>query len=443
MTVTVNPVDQHKIILHIEVPVEDVEKGAKQAYQRLANQVNIKGFRKGKAPAKVLDSYLGKEAVKEEIFSVVATKAYDQALQDEKIIPVTEPEVNVITHEDGQPIVFEATIIKKPEVTLGEYKGIDVAKEEKVVTEEEVATQLDSIRQRHAKMVVAEGAVLAQGDFAIIDFEGSVDGKAFDGGEGKSYPLEIGSGSFIPGFEEQLIGTKAGEEVIVKVTFPEDYHAAELAGKEAEFKVMVQDVKRRELPELNDEFAKENSAYETLAAMQEDLKKKLQTEANHRAQNEFNSAVIREVTDHSVVEVPDVMVEEKITQMIQELQMNLESRKMNMADYLKYSGQDMAKLRESYLEPAKVNVKTDLVLDAIIKAENIEVTSDDLNMEIYFMAQNFGANPKDVWNIISKEKRVPMLASSVARKKAAAFVIKNTKNADKDLEEVKAEETEA
>jgi trigger factor len=443
MTVTVNPVDQHKITLHIEVPVEDVEKGAKQAYQRLANQVNIKGFRKGKAPAKVLDSYLGKEAVKEEIFSVVATKAYDQALQDEKIIPVTEPEVNVITHEDGQPIVFEATIIKKPEVVLGEYKGIDIAKEHKEVTDEEVATQLESIRQHHAKMVVAEGAVLEQGDFAIIDFAGSVDGKAFDGGEGKSYPLEIGSGSFIPGFEEQLIGTKAGEEVIVKVTFPADYHATELAGKEAEFKVTIQDVKRRELPPLNDEFAKENSAYETLTAMQEDLRKKLQTEADHRAQNEFNSSVIKEVADHSTVEVPDVMVEEKITQMIQELQMNLEGRKMNMADYLKYSGQDMAKLRESYLEPAKVNIKTDLVLEAIVKAENIQVTSEDLNMEIYFMAQNFGANPKDVWNIISKEKRVPMLASSVARKKAAAFIIKNTKGAEKNVLEEKTEETKA
>lgn len=442
MTVTVNPVDQHKVTLHIEVPVEDVEKGAKKAYQRLANQVNIKGFRKGKAPKFVIDSFLGKEAVKEEIFNIVASEAYDKALAQEGIVPVSNPDVNIISQEDGQPLVFDITITKKPEVTLGEYKGLKVEKEAVEVTDEMVEKQLEGIRTKHAKMVVAEGAALEKGDFAVIDFAGTIDGVPFDGGEGKSYPLEIGSGSFIPGFEDQLIGAKAGEERVVKVEFPKDYFAEKLAGKAAEFKVNIIDVKRRELPELTDEFVKENSAYETVEAMTADLRKKLEEDAKRRAQEAFNAAVIKLAVENATVDVPEIMVEDKIDQMIQEFAMNLESRHMKLEDYLKYSGQDMEAFRANYKETAAANTKTDLVLDAIAKAEEVKVTTEDMNFEIMTMAHNFGADPKEVWNIITKENRVSMLASTVARKKAASLIITSAMGAEEKAEEAKEEQAE-
>ena len=234
MKVTVNEVDQHKVTLHIEVSAEDAAKGAAAAVKNLANRVNIPGFRKGKAPRMVLESFLGKDAVKEEIFEVVASKAYNDALQEQGITPVTDPDINRICDEKGKDFVFEATLTKKPEVNLGEYKGIKAAKEAVEVTDEDVAKELVNLQKTHAKMAPApEGAKVEDGDYAVIDFKGTIDGVAFEGGEGKAYPLQIGSGSFIPGFEEQLIGLKAGDSKDVKVPFPEDYFQKDLAGKEA------------------------------------------------------------------------------------------------------------------------------------------------------------------------------------------------------------------
>ena len=252
MKVTVNEVDQHKVTLHIEVSAEDAAKGAAAAVKNLANRVNIPGFRKGKAPRMVLESFLGKDAVKEEIFEVVASKAYNDALQEQGITPVTDPDINRICDEKGKDFVFEATLTKKPEVKLGEYKGIKAAKEAVEVTDEDVAKELVNLQKTHAKIAPApEGAKVEDGDYAVIDFKGTIDGVAFEGGEGKAYPLQIGSGSFIPGFEEQLIGLKAGDSKDVKVPFPEDYFQKDLAGKEAVFAVTVQDIKRSELPTVD------------------------------------------------------------------------------------------------------------------------------------------------------------------------------------------------
>ncbi len=444
MKVTVNEVDQHKVTLHIEVPVDEAEKGAKAACKNLAGKVNIKGFRKGKAPRVVLESFLGKDAVKEEIFEVVASRAYSAALQEQDITPVTEPDVKVVTNEKGQPVVFDATVTKKPEVTLGEYKGIKVAKAAASVTDEQVAGELANLQKTHSKMVVApEGTEIANDDFAIIDFKGSIDGVAFEGGEGKAYPLQIGSGSFIPGFEEQLIGCKAGEQKDVKVTFPEDYFQADLAGKEAVFAVTINDVKRRELPPIDDELAKEQGKFESLDELKADLRKKLETQAEFSTLEAFNNEVIKTAIDNAEVDIPEVMVDTKIDQMIEELSMKLESQGMNMQDYMKYTNNDMDKLKASYHDPAKENVKMDLVLEAICKTEAIEVTDTDLQAEIITMAQNFGADPREVYKIIMKEKRVPMLAQSVARKKAASFILKNAIDTNADAAEEKKEEPAA
>lgn len=441
MNVIANPVDQHKVALTITVEEKEVGKAVKQAVNRIAQQVNIPGFRKGKAPRKVLEMQFGKEAIMEEAFNILVNKSYSEALTSQELVAVSDPDIETVTFEEGKPLEYVATFTKKPEVTLGEYKGLEVTKDEVVVTEEEVQKQLDQIRDQQAKMVVAgEGATLQNNDFAVIDFAGSVDGVPFDGGEGKSYPLQIGSGNFIPGFEEQLIGAKSGDDVTVKVTFPEEYFVKELAGKEAEFQTHIHDIKHKELPELTDEFAKEVSAYETMAELEADLRKKLQADAEKRAAEKYTGELIQTVVNNSQVEVPEIMVEERIDNMLQEMDMNLSGRGMNLNSYLKMMNKTEEELRGDYKETATANVKTDLVLEAIAKAENIEVTPDDMNMEIYTMAQNFGADPKEVWDIIVKEGRVAMLAGTVGRKKAAALIIANAKGAEPATESVEAAE---
>jgi len=387
MKATVNPVDQHVVTLTIEVPAAEVDKGIKQAVKRIAGQVNIPGFRKGHAPRRILEMNFGKEAIMEEAFEVLASQNYTAALRENDIVPVSDPEIEREQFEEGKDLIFKATV-----------------------------------REQQAKMVVAEeGATIQKDDFAVIDFAGSVDGKPFDGGEGKSYPLQIGSGNFIPGFEDQLIGAKAGDDVTVKVTFPEDYFVAELAGKEAEFKT-----KRKELPELNDEFAKEASSYETIEELKKDLRAKMEEEASRRAIDTYNADLIQTAVKNATVEIPEVMIEDRVEQMIQELAMNMEGRGLKLDDYLKFSNKTIEDLRSEYKDSAAENVRADLVLDAIATAEGIEVTPDD----IFIMAQNFGADPKEVWDIIAKEGRVAMLAGSVARKKAARFIIDNAKGAE-------------
>lgn len=424
MKVSVEQVNQHEVTLTVALEEKEVKKAVDQAIKRIASQVNIPGFRKGKAPRKVLEMQFGKEAILGEAFEMAVNKSYREALMQEGLDPVTDPSIEKVVFEEGKPAEYKATFTKKPEVTLGEYKTFNVTKDEVKITEEDVQKQLDNIKNQHAKMVVApEGTVLAKDDFAIIDFKGSIDGIPFDGGEGKSYPLQIGSGNFIPGFEDQMIGAKVGDDVTVKVAFPEDYHVAELAGKDAQFDVHVHDIKRKELPELNDDFAKEVSAYETYAELEADLRKKLEQDAMMRAEEKYNAEVIKTAVDNATVDVPEVMVDERVENMLQEQDMKLAARGLNLDAYLKMMGKTVEDLRKEYRPTAAENVRTDLVLEAIVKAEGIDVTTDDMNFEIFMMAQNFGADPKEVWDIIVKEGRVAMLRRTVSRKKAARFLV--------------------
>ena len=431
MKATLKNVDQHVVELTIEVPAADVAAGIKAAVKRIASQVNVPGFRKGKAPRNVIEMNYGKEAVLNEAYDFLVNQNYTAALQENKIVPVSQPEIEQVQFEEGKDLIFKATVTKRPEVKLGDYKGLDAKKEEAKVTDEQIQDQLKNIAEQQAEMVVADkDAKVEQGDFAVIDFKGTVDGKAFDGGEGKSYPLQIGSGNFIPGFEDQLVGAKAGDDVIVKVTFPEDYFVADLAGKEAEFATHIHDIKRKQLPELNDEFAKANSSYETIAELKADLRKKMEEDAERRAVDAYNGELIKTAVENAEVDIPEVMVADRVEQMIQELAMSMEGRGLKLEDYLKFSNKTVEELREEYKETAAENVRTDLVLDAIAVEEKIEVTPDDMNREIFMMAQNFGANPQEVWDIIAKEGRVSMLAGSVARKKAARFIVDNAKGAE-------------
>ena len=431
MKATLKNVDQHVVELTIEVPAADVAAGIKAAVKRIASQVNVPGFRKGKAPRNIIEMNYGKEAVLNEAYDFLVNQNYTAALQENKIVPVSQPEIEQVQFEEGKDLIFKATVTKRPDVKLGDYKGLDAKKEEAKVTDEQIQDQLKNIAEQQAEMVVADkDAKVEQGDFAVIDFKGTVDGKAFDGGEGKSYPLQIGSGNFIPGFEDQLVGAKAGDDVTVKVTFPEDYFVADLAGKEAEFATHIHDIKRKQLPELNDEFAKANSSYETITELKADLRKKMEEDAERRAIDAYNGELIKTAVENAEVDIPEVMVADRVEQMIQELAMSMEGRGLKLEDYLKFSNKTVEELREEYKETAAENVRTDLVLDAIAVEEKIEVTPDDMNREIFMMAQNFGANPQEVWDIIAKEGRVSMLAGSVARKKAARFIVDNAKGAE-------------
>lgn len=423
MKVAVEKIDAHKRVLEIEVPQPEVAKAIDRAYQRLANKVNIPGFRKGKVPRKVLEMRLGKEALLDEAFELLAPQAYSEALKEQDIDPVGRPEIEVVTLEEDQPFVFKATVVAKPELTLGDYKDLKIKKAVAEVNEEDVNKQLENLRNRQAKMVVVEDAAIQNGDFAIIDFEGFIDGEPFKGGEGKGYPLEIGSGSFIPGFEEQLIGAKAGEEREVKVPFPADYHAEELAGKDSVFKVKINDVKRKELPELDDEFVKDIGEFNTLEELKTDIENKLKEAAEQKVDRDFRTQVIKTAVDNATVDIPEIMVETQIDNILQDMDVNLQNRGMSLAKYMEYTKTDVKSLRENYREAASFNVKTDLLLEAVAKAEGLEVTGEDLEQEVAAMAASYQAPVDEVRKIIAQEGRIEALAGSVLRKKAAKLIV--------------------
>lgn len=426
MKVTVENGENQQVTLTIEVEAAEVNKAVEKACKSLANRVNIPGFRKGKAPRMIVERHVGKDAVLQEAFDLVAPKALNEAFDEQKIEPVTRPNVDIVTLEEGKDLVFKATVTPRPEVKLGEYKGLKVEKAAVNITDEDVDKQLKTFQDRQGKLVDApEGAEVKDGDFTTLDFKGFVDGKDFDGGEGKDYPLQIGSKSFIPGFEDQLIGAKIGEERDVNVKFPEEYHAKELAGKDATFKCTIRSIKTKELPAIDDELAKKVSKFQTLDELKADIRKNLEENAERTAENDQKSAAIEMATNNITVDIPAVMIDNRVTAMIQEMAMRLEQQGMKLEQYLQYAGTDIAKLREQYRETAEKNVKTDLMLEEVAKAENIKVEGKDLDAEVAAMAAAYGATPQQVQKIIKEQGRIGDLAASVLRKKTAQFIIDN------------------
>lgn len=427
MNVTVERVG-NDATLKITLPAEEVNKGFKKAVAKIAGQVNIPGFRKGKAPRNIIEMHYGKEAVKQEAFELVANQCYTEALEQEKLIPVSDPKVEDSVFEENKDMELTIKVTLKPEVKLGDYKELHVEKEAVEVTDEAVEEQVQGLRSRHAKMVEAEeDAVIEKGDFAIIDFAGTVDGEPFSGGEGKGYPLEVGSNSFIPGFEDQLVGLKKGDSTDVDVTFPEEYFVKELAGKQAIFKVNVQDVKRKELPELTDEYVAANSDCKTVEELRASYKERMQKAAENNAQIAYEKALIDLAVANAEFEVPEIMIEDRVTQMIDEMRMSLEARKLTLEQYMQYSGIDMKQLRERQHDAAVENVKTDLVLDAIAKAENIQVSMEDVDSELSAIASQHGATLEDVKKIIKSNGTMGLLLANILRRKAAHVIIDSAK----------------
>lgn len=427
MNVTVERVE-NEATLKITAPAAEVNAGYKKAVKKIADQVNIPGFRKGKAPRAIIEMHYGKEAVKQEAFEIVANKAYSEALDQEKLIPVSDPKVEESTFEEGKDMELTIKVTLKPEPELGEYKGLHVEKKEVEVTDEQVDAQIKDMMSRDAKMIVAEeGAVIEKGDFAIIDFAGTVDGEPFSGGEGKGYPLEVGSNSFIPGFEDQLVGLSKGDSTDVEVTFPEDYFVKDLAGKEAIFKVNIQDVKRKELPELNDEYVASKTDFKTVEELRANYKERMQKAVEANAKAEYEHELIDLAVANAKFSVPEIMIEDKISQMVEEMKMSLESRKMSLDMYMQYTGLDMAKIRENQRPVAEENVKTDLVLDAIAKAEDIQVDMADVDAEIAAISAQHGASPEEVKKIIKGNGTMGLLLANILRRKAAHVVIDSAK----------------
>ena len=428
MKVSAEKIENQKVVLTIEVVAAELDKAEERACKRFASQVNIPGFRKGKAPRKIVEQHVGKQTVLQEAFDYfIAPEALAEALKDQKMEDiVTHPDIETVTLEEGKDVVFKATVVPRPEVKLGEYKGLKIAKDEVKVTDEDVDNQLKRMADHQAKMVEApEGAAVEDGDFTTLDFKGFVDGEAFEGGEGKDYPLQIGSNSFIPGFETQLIGAKVGEEKDVNVKFPEEYHAKELAGKDATFKCTIRSIKHKELPAIDDAFAKAASKFETLDELKADIRKNLTENAERKAENDRKAEALETASKNITVDIPPVMVDNEVTRMLREMEMRLAQQGMQLEQYLQFAGTDIAKLREQYRETAEKNVRTGLMLEEVAKAENIKVESEDLDKEVAVMAAAYGATPKQVKKIIAEQGRLNDLAATVLRNKTMQFIFDN------------------
>ncbi|WP_093060788.1 trigger factor [Psychrobacillus sp. OK028] len=411
-------------LLTVEVAAEEVAKGLDQAFKKVVKQINAPGFRKGKMPRQIFEKMYGVESLFQDALDIILPHAYGHAVEDAGIDPVDQPEIDIVTMEKGQPLVFTAKVVVKPEVTLGDYKGLEATKLEETVTDEEIDEQLQSQQSRLAELVVKEDAIV-EGDTAVIDFEGFVDEVAFEGGAGTDYPLEIGSNSFIPGFEEQLIGAKTGDAKDVEVTFPEEYHAAELAGKAATFKVTVKEVKGKELPELNDEFAKEvDPEVEGIDALRAKLKEVTAEEKKQLAAQTLRDTLVEAAAANATIDIPEAMITSETDRMLQEFGQRLEQQGMNLDLYYQFSGQDEEALRAQMTEDANNRVKVSLTLEAIAKQENIEASEEDINAELEKMSSQFNMKIEDIKRALGG---TDVLANDLRFAKTVEFLVDNAK----------------
>ena len=423
MKVNVEKKEHNITELMVELPVAETDKAFDRAVQKLAQKVNIPGFRKGKAPRKLIEARLGLDTIRSEAFDLLVPDAYRRAVEESGIEPVGQPNVSDLTLNQGEPCVLKVSVVTRPEVQLGEYKDLSVEAPVTEITDEEVEKQLETIRERHGKMVVVEDVELAKGDFAIIDFDGKIDGIPFNGGQSKGYPLEVGSGSFIPGFEDQLLGAKSGEEREVKVTFPADYFVPELAGKEAVFTTKINDIKRKELPELNDDFAKEAGDADTLAEMKQNLREKMVEAAQKKDESAFREAAIGKAVANSTMELPEIMVDDQVDQMVQDLELSMTQRGLSMDKYLEYMNTSLDEIKQRYRPAAAEQVRTELTLDAIAKQEALEVSAEEYKEEVEKMAKNYKMSDADVKKVLADSYRAKVVKGTLLRRKAAQLII--------------------
>ena len=447
MSVQVEKLEKNMAKLTVEVPAEEVEKAIQEGYLKEKNKISMPGFRKGKVPRAMIEKMYGAAVFYEEAANILIQDNYAKAMEESKEDIVSRPTIDVVQIESGKPFIFTAEVAVRPEVTLGKYKGVQVTKIDTTVTDEEVEAALEKEQQKNSRTVSVTDRPVQTGDTAVIDFEGFVDGVAFEGGKGENHPLEIGSHSFIEGFEDQLVGHNAGEEVEVNVTFPEKYQAAELAGKPAVFKVKINEIKTKELPELNDEFAQDVSEFDTLAEYKEDLRKHLEVSKENDAKRAKEDEAIKKIIDKSTMELPDAMIDTQCENMINEFAQRISQSGRTMDQYMQFSGMTIDGLKEQVRPEAITRIQSSLVLEQIAKEENIEVSDEEINAEVEKMAAQYGMEADKLKEYLGDAEKESM-KRDLAITKAVDLIMENVKERakaktkkEKEAEEEAAEET--
>ncbi len=425
MSVKWEKLEGNEGILTIEVDAETVNKGIDDAFKKVVTKVNVPGFRKGKVPRGMFEKRFGVESLYQDALDILLPTAYENAIKEAGIEPVDRPEIDIEQIEKGQNLIFTAKVIVKPEVVLGEYKNLTVEKADTNVSDDDVDQELKQLQERQAELVVKEEGTIEDGDTVIMDFEGFVDGVPFEGGNAENYSLVIGSGNFIPGFEEQLVGLATGEEKDVEVTFPEEYHAADLAGKPATFKVKVHEIKAKELPALDDEFAKDvNEEVETLEELKSNTRNRLEETKRQDAENSLRDALVDQATANSTIDLPLAMVKVEQDRMMREFEQRLQGQGMNLELYFQFSGTDEDALREQMSDDAEKRVRMNLTLEAIANAENIQVSDEELAEELEKMSGMYQTTVENIKNMIGN---VELLKEDIKIRKAIDFLVDNSK----------------
>ena len=425
MSMKVEKTDKkNEVKLSFTIEASKFEEAIQKVYVKSAKYFNIPGFRKGKAPYKIVEKQYGAQIFYEDAFNEVAGEVYEKELTDAKIEAVSRPEIDIIQMEKGKDLIFTAVVQTKPEVTLGKYKGIELKKVEYNVEEKDIDHEIGHMQERNARLVNVEDRPVEKNDTTVIDFEGFVDGVAFEGGKAENHELVIGSNTFIPGFEDQIIGMKIGEEKDINVTFPEEYFSKDLAGKAAVFKVKLHEIKKKELPVVDDEFAKDVSEFDTIKELKDSIKEKLEEENKNKAKYETEEEAIKTVCDNTEIDIPSGMVETETDNMIKDIEQRLMYQGLNFAQYLQMMGKTEEDMRKEMKEQAERQVKTKLVLGAIVEAEKIEATDEEVKAKLEEMATMYG---KDVKELESNASLKAYVAESVKTEKAISFIVDNAK----------------
>ena len=421
MSLQVEKLEKNMAKLTIEVSAEDLDKAMEKAYQKQKSRISLPGFRKGKAPRKMIESMYGKGVFMEDAVNSLVPQEYTKALGECELEIVSQPEINVTQMEPGKALIFTADVAVKPEVTLGDYKGVEVPKTEIAVTDEEVDAEIKKEQDKNARTVVVEDRAAANGDITTIDFEGFVDGVAFDGGKGTDYALTLGSGTFIPGFEDQLVGANAGDHVEVKVTFPEEYQAKELAGKEAVFQCDVKKIETKEVPELDDEFAKDVSEFDTLAEYKEDVKKNLTEKKEKEARTAKENAAVDKAIENAQMDIPELMTKTECRQMMDDFSRRMQQQGLSMEQYFQFTGQSMDKMMEDMKPQALKRIQTRLVLEKVAEAENIQPSEEEITEEIQKMADAYKMEADKIREAIG-ESGLEQMKKDMAVQKAVTVI---------------------
>lgn len=425
MKATWEKIEKNVGVLEVEVNAERVTEALDQAFKKVQKRANVPGFRKGKVPRQIFEAKFGVESLYQDAIDILLPEVYTQAVKETDIQPVDQPEVDVEQFGKGQTFKFKAKVTVKPEAKLGEYKGLNIEKASVEVTEEDLNAELDRVQQRQAELVIVDEDTAKNGDTVVIDFEGFVDGEAFEGGKGERYNLELGSNSFIPGFEDQLVGLGTGDFKDVEVTFPEHYHAENLAGKAATFKVKVHEIKRKQLPVLDDEFAKDVSEFDTLEEYKADLTKQIQARKEREAEQAREAAVVEQVSANAEVEIPLAMIESEIQHMVKDLDNRLRMQGMDIDMFLTLSGQTIADLREQMQKEADQRVKNNIVLEQVAKEEALTVSDEELNEELEKMAAAYQRSAEEIRTILEKNGNMENLREEALIRKTIKFLVDN------------------